>query len=262
MKYWILLLLLVSVESLSAQILKVDKSSFLLDTSDYWYGNIDFKLNVNNRSATPEKNLTFIGLNGSANIGYASKAHTYVILNNLNYFTTGTGPFVSTGYAHFRVNWLRKKRLSYESFSQIQYDRGRRLQRRVLAGSGIRINFFQEKKTYLHAGIGAMYESELWQQSADQQIQINLLKSSNYIGAIFEFNQQVSLDFTCYYQVGYAPEFDQFLNRVSGDLNINLKINDRLFYTTSFRLQYESRPIIPINKVVYTLNNGLSFKLG
>lgn len=247
---------------LSAQILKVDRRSVLKDTSNYWYGNLDFKLNINNNNATPEQNLAFIGLNGDLDINYASKEHVYMLVNNINYFTTGVGPFVSTGHAHFRTNWYRKRKLSFENFAQIQYDRGRNLQRRVLAGGGIKINFFQRKKSYFHAGIGAMYESESWRTFEGDNRQVNLAKSSSYFGGVFEVSENMNINLTCYYQTGYSSEFDQFLNRVSGDFNLLLKINERLQYVTSFRIQYESRPIVPINKVVYSLNNGLKIRLG
>ncbi|MEL6557536.1 MAG: DUF481 domain-containing protein [Bacteroidota bacterium] len=262
MKYTLVLIFLLLAESLSGQILKVDRRSVLKDTSDYWYGNLDFRLNVNNRSATPERNFVFVGLNGNLDVNYASQEHVYMLINNIHYFTTGTGPFVSTGYAHFRANWYRKRTLSYETFSQIQYDRGRNLQRRVLSGGGIKINFFQRKKTYFHAGLGMMYESESWRDFEGMIRQVNLAKSSSYLGGVFEVNENLHINLTCYYQTGYSDAFDQFLHRLSGDFNLNLKINERLQYVTNFQLQYESRPIIRINKVFYSLTNGLKIRLG
>ena len=199
----LLLLSITTIESARGQILKVDRRSVLKDTSDYWYGNVDFKLNINNNNATPEQNLTFIGLNGNVDLNYASKRHLYMLINNINYFTTGTGPFVSNGHMHFRTNWLRRRRLSYENFAQIQYDRGRNLQRRGLFGGGLRLNFFQKKKSYFHAGTGIMYESEIWQQFDGETVTINLVKSSNYQGGVFEINDHLNINLTCYYQTGF-----------------------------------------------------------
>lgn len=261
-RYSIVFILFLLAGSLSGQILKVDRRSVLKDTSHYWYGNLDFRLNVNNGSTTPEKSFVFIGLKGNLDVNYASKEHAYMLVNNINYFTTGTGPFVSTGYAHFRINWYRRRTLSYETFSQIQYDRGRNLQRRVLTGGGIKINFFQRKKSYFHAGIGMMYESESWRDFEGTIRQVNLAKSSSYLGGVFELNENLDINLTCYYQTGYADQLDQYLHRLSGDFNLILQINERFQYVTNFQLQYESRPIIMINKVFYSLTNGLKIRLG
>ncbi|MGB3468762.1 MAG: DUF481 domain-containing protein [Cyclobacteriaceae bacterium] len=259
----LLVLLLLTISNTAiAQILKVDRRSVLKDTSDYWYGNVDFKLNINNNNATPEQNLTFVGFNGSLDVNYASKKHLYMLINNINYFTTGVGPFVSNGHVHFRTNWLRKRKLSYENYAQIQYDRGRNLQRRALVGGGIKINFFQRDKSYFHAGTGVMYESELWKQFDGDITTVNLYKSSNYLGGVFEVSEHLNINLTYYYQTGYSEEFGKFLHRVSGDFNLLLKINEKLQYVTSFRIRYESQPIIPINNVVYLLENGLKIRLG
>ena len=105
-----------------------------------------------------------------------------------------------------------------------------------------------------------MYESETWKKFDGDLEQINLVKSSNYVGAVIHLNEQIRLDITGYYQVGYSQQLDQLLRRLSADLNFSIKINERLNYVTSFQLQYEARPIIPINKFIYSLTNGLNFK--
>lgn len=258
----LLLFMMCMSAALHSQILKLDKRSVLKDTSRLWLGNLDFKLNVNNNNATAENNLVFVGLHGGTDVNYISEAHVYSLINSINYFTTGAGPFVSTGYSHFRVNWSRKQKLSFENFTQVQYDRGRNLQRRILLGGGLRFNFYQTKKSYFHVGIGGMYESETWKRLDEQLTTVNIFKSSNYIGAIVDFNKHLNLNFICYFQTGYYEPFRQWLSRVSGDLNITVKISERLQYVTSFSLQYESRPIIPINRVVYALTNGISIRFG
>ncbi|MEL7147743.1 MAG: DUF481 domain-containing protein [Bacteroidota bacterium] len=261
-KCLVLLFCIGFIQTLQGQILKLDRRSVLHDTSQVWLGNADFKLNVNNNNATVDNSLVFVGFHGGTDVNYVSEKHVYSLINSLNYFTTGAGPFVSTGYAHFRVNWGRKKKLSYENFAQIQYDRGRNLQRRTLTGGGIRLNFHQSKKSYLHVGIGGMYESETWKRSDEGLSTVNVFKSTSYLGAIVDFNKHLNISFIGYFQTGYYQPFQQWLSRVSGDLNINVEITKRLQYVTSFRLQYESRPIIPINKVVYALTNGVSLRFG
>ena len=124
------------------------------------------------------------------------------------------------------------------------------------------MNFYQKGKTYFHLGVGGMFESERWQAFDDQVIEVDLFKSTNYVGAILDLGKHVNMSLTCYYQVGYYEEIDRLLTRLSGDLNLDFKITEKLHYVTNFRLQYESRPIIPINRVVYALTNGIIIKIG
>jgi len=250
-----------SAHVLFSQILKVDKGSLDADSSGYFIGSIDASFNLNNRSTTAEKEVIFKGLDGNADLVYMSKKHAYILINNINYFTSTGGPLISTGYAHFRVNLLRKRKLSYELFTQIQYDDGRNMPYRFLQGGGLKINLLESEKSNLHIGLGIMYETEHWKaiQMENQIIEKNIWKTSDYIGAKIQVNEFVNFNLITYYQGGYDNDSDVFRNRVSGDAVLSVKISDRLAFLTSFAAQYEDKPIIPINNFVYSLTNGLKW---
>ncbi|UII29054.1 hypothetical protein LVD15_11670 [Fulvivirga maritima] len=123
----------------SAQILKVDKGSIDSDSSNYFMGSINIEFDLNNKSATAEENITYTGLEGSSDLVYVGKKHAYILINEVSYIKSTGGPLISTGYTHFRINFLRKRKLSYESFTQVQYDNGRQMPFRFLQGAGIKI---------------------------------------------------------------------------------------------------------------------------
>jgi hypothetical protein len=250
-----------NVNQLSAQILKVNKTGLDTDSANYFVGSIDVNFNINNRSTTAEKEVVFKGLTGSGDLLYASKKHAYILINNINYFTSTGGPLISTGYAHFRINLLRKRKLSYELFSQIQYDDGRNMPFRFLQGGGIRVNVLKTKNSDLHFGIGIMQEEEHWQlvNMDNLEIRKNIWKTSDYISANIQLNENLNFNLISYYQGGYDNENNVFRNRISGDLVITVKINDKLALLTSFTGQYEDKPIIPINGFVYSLTNGIQW---
>ncbi len=240
----------------NAQILKVDKGDIIADTS-YWAGSINFKLNINNQSATATENITFVGTNLGADLSYIGEKHLYLLINKLRYFTSGTGPFVSTGYAHLRVNWMRQNILSYENFAQVQYDRGRNMPWRGLIGGGTRIRIHKAKKSYFHVGVGAMFEQERWKTFESTTIEKNIWKVNTYIGQRSKFNETTSLHTTVYYQGGYDNEDDVFRNRISGDIALTFGITKALAFEAELSVQYEDKPIIDINNFVYTLSNGV-----
>lgn len=244
-----------------AQILKIDKGSIDSDSSGYFMGTIKADFNINNRSATVEKDVKFVGLEANADLVYIADKHAYILINKVNYFKSTGGPLLSTGYAHFRINFLRKRRLSYELFSQVQYDDGRSMPLRALQGAGIRYRLASTEKTKIFVGIGGMYEKENWRSSenSDMIIEKEIWKTSNYINSKFTFNDHVSFNTILYYQGGYDTKSDLFRTRISGDLVLTMELSNRLAFSTTFTAQYETRPIIPINVFVYSLTNGFKW---
>ncbi len=243
----------------TAQILKVDKGSISADSSRYFLGSLDFNFNLNNRSTTKEREITFRGLTAAGDLAYISKQHAYILINNINYFSSTGGPFISTGYAHFRWNLLRKTKISYEIFSQIQYDEGRNMPLRLLQGGGLRYQLKEKGKVTLYIGTGAMHEKERWNSLTVENTSIikEIWKTSNYINAKTKVNEHVDFDGILYYQAGFDARDELFRNRISGDLSLSMSLNDRLYFTTNFTGQFEDKPIIPINRLVYALTNGL-----
>ncbi|MDX5420547.1 MAG: DUF481 domain-containing protein, partial [Hymenobacteraceae bacterium] len=165
----------------------------------------------------------------------------------------------STGYSHFRINFLRNRKLSYELFTQVQADKARGLELRTLAGGGVRLALLRKEDVNLSLGTGVMHEHEEWENpdQDDKLVTSDLLKSTNYISTKIQFNEHISTDAITYYQVGYDSGIDKFRNRVSGDLTLNFKLNNRLTFRTNFNCTYEDEPIVPVTNFVYAITNGI-----
>ncbi len=260
MKGKIFLLFAMNINLLSsAQILKVDKGSLLLDSSRVLIGNVGLNFDIHNRSATSEREITFVGLKGTSDIVYLSQKHAYISINSVQYFKSTGGPLTSNGYSHFRINFLRMKPLSYETYTQVQYDDGRSMPFRFLYGGGVRLRLKESKKISAHAGIGIMNELEHWKNISTDNSKITkqILKTSDYVGATLQLTDFASIMLTFYYQGGYDNQDDVFRNRVSSDFEFKVKMTNKISFTSSCALQYEDKPIIPIRKLVYSVHNGL-----
>lgn len=256
------LLQIISIGYVRAQILKVDKGSLLLDSSKVMIGNIGLNFNVHNRSATSDQEITFVGLTGATDVVYLTNKHAFISINNIHYFKSTGGPLTSNGYSHLRVNFLRKHHLSFETFTQLQYDDGRNMPFRYLIGGGIRLRLLESTKSSLRFGLGIMSETERWKQVQldNSSISKHIIKTSDYVGFETKFNDQMDLHLIFYYQGGRDTEDDVFRNRVSGDLQFQIKITNKLSFVNSYSYQYEDKPIIPIRKFVYSLTNGLMWR--
>lgn len=245
----------------SAQILKVDKGSVDSDSSGYFMGSMSLDFNLNNKSATASKNITYTGLDADGDLVYVGSRHAYMLINELTYYKTTGGALISSGYGHARVNFLRTNEVSYEVFSQIQYDNGRHMPLRLIEGGNLRFRLVSNAATKLYLGVGLMYEKENWSSLTDANVLIHkdMPKSTNYISYKHTINKEVRFNLIAYYQGGYDKASEVFRNRVSGQAVLSVKLSKLLALTTSFAMQYEDKPIIPINKIVYSLTNG--FKL-
>ena len=244
------------------QILKVDKGDIMADSSGYFLGGINVDYNVNNRSATADKEVVFTGFRAKADLVYVGSRNAYILINDFNYFKSTGGPLISNGYSHFRVNWLRKRTLSYETYAQIQYDDGRSMPLRQLVGGGVRWSLARDRKHKLHVGTGLMWEYEEWKTLGEESVIIDkeIIKNSTYVGFKTLIYDYVSFNGVAYYQVGYDDESDVYRSRYSGDLALSFKLTNNLSFSTSFTAQYENRPIIDIPNWVYSLTNGLKWE--
>lgn len=254
------LLLLISNISIS-QILNVNKSSIDADSSNFLVGSVDGKFNINNQSATLDREVVFKGLDTKADLLYIADRHAYILINKLNYHSSTGGAFISTGYSHFRINFNRRNKLSYENFYQAQYDDGRNMPFRWLAGVGMRIRLLSTLNSSVYFGTGIMREDEKWNDKTmtDATIRKEIWKTTNYLRANIIFNEAVNLSLVAYYQGGRDKESDLFRSRINSDVHLNVGITGKLSFITSFSMQYDYRPIIPIKKYNYSLTNGLKY---
>ncbi len=253
-KYLLILFFLLITDLLSAQILSVDRPSITIDSSEFFLGSTDFSYNVNN-----QKSVVYKGLKSKMDLMYVSSKHEYILINQFRYYSSTGSPFISTGYSHFRVNFQRKQKLSYESYLQFQYDKGRNMPFRFLIGSGVRYRIVGRPKNHIHYGVGVMYERERWKSldEAETLITPSLWKVSSYISTNTNLNEYIRLIFIGYYQGGYDESIDRLRNRINISANLVVKINSFLSLTTNINYQYEDEPVIPINSVIYSVTNGL-----
>jgi len=258
--FFILVLVVGSFSAACCQILNVEKVRLSGDSANYFLGSMGLSFNTNNRSINDDgETVSFIGLSANSDFAYISEKHSYLLISEFYYNATSDDPINSSGYGHFRTNFLRKQSVSYELFSQLQYDQGRGMQNRWLAGGGLRFRLKKTEKNSFYAGVGAMYEHEQWNYPGPREDheQLNIWKSSNYISGRFQVNDHIHLNIISYYQTGYDPEAEYFRHRISGDLNLLVNVTSKLSLNTAVFAGYENRPVVPINKLVYSVTNGI-----
>jgi len=260
LRFIILSLLFLRSVNVYSQILNVERGRQEGDSTNQIVGDLAIDFSINNRSATADDENRLIGFNLNSDLGYIAKQNTYLLFSNLNFIYATDDPVIRTGYTHFRSTFFYKKPISYELFGQFQFDLGRGLQFRQLAGGGFRFNLSNKEDLALHLGVGGMWERETWKFPASElETSLSLLKSSNYFTITKSFSDNASFGATIYYQTGYDNGIDAFRHRISLDTSLTFSLSDFMAFSVSFSGAYENEPVVPILKYMYFLQNGLKF---
>jgi len=255
----IVIILVLTSLRLYAQILNVDRNRILTDTAKFVTGSIAFKFHLDNKNATPDQKNSYIVLENKNDLVFVGLKNNYMILSQIKYFNSSGGTFISTGYAHGRANFLKMKKISFEMFSQIQYDRNRFMDNRFLFGAGLRWRIKNEPKKGIFIGTELMYEHEKWDNPENENLFIikDLPKFSSYLSLRIKTNRISTFRSVIYYQTGYDPNPGLMRNRFSYDLQFNIQIWDKIDFLVKFTGAYEDNPIYPINRFIYSIENGL-----
>jgi hypothetical protein len=237
-----------------AQILNVEKSRTTQDSLSHFETNISLSTTLYNRSTDADQPAKFLSVGGNANFAYYSQKHSYIALNHLSYMELNDHTFINTIYSHFRVNLMRRKKISYEVFAQYQNDLRRGLDKRILGGAGLRFVLVHTEKTSLALGLGAMYEEENWQhpKSDMPNESTQILKSTNYMAFHTDLSETAKFGLISYFQAGSGR------NRLNVDSNLSFKITKNISFRTTFSAAYDAKPVVPVTKFIYKLTNGIS----
>ncbi|QCR22192.1 DUF481 domain-containing protein [Pontibacter sp. SGAir0037] len=251
--------------TVKSQILNIERARISKDTTHYWTGKGGVDFSMFNRNAGKDNPNNYLSLTLNADIAYISKYHAYMLFNNLNYVLINytsreeRNTVANNGFTHFRVNLWHRRKLTYELYTQYQYDDARGLNMRLLNGGGVRYTLRHTDKVSFFVGSGFMWEREEWRDpEVEGLVRVSdLPKSSNYFSARAKFSEAVGLNSIVYFQTGYDHLIDAFRNRVSGDVSLNTQLSKHLTMRTGFNCTFENRPIVPVTNFIYSITNGI-----
>jgi len=262
-RYWIIgmpvLWATILSSSTHAQILNINKLDITSDSSGYYVGFFDFSFELDNRSPLPDEAASFLGVESSLDLVRVAKKNAYLLVGQLNHYQATGDPVISTGYLHFRVNFNRKKKLSYETYMQSLFDHSRHLAHRFLVGAGLKYQIYKNDKVEHDLGVGILNETEKWENLArDGTFTINnLFKFSNYYKLNVNLTKSTFVSFVVFYQVGYDDGIDAWRNRISTQIQLEFAINNKFSLLVEGSWSFEDKPVLPINRSIYSIKNGL-----
>lgn len=240
------------------QILNIEKRRLERPEDDYLVGNVGVNFNYTNRSPTLREPVRVMSTGLTSHAGYFSERTAYLLINDYQLLRVNESPVIDTGVTHLRVQLLRNDWLSYEGFTQYQYDRPRGLRFRGLFGAAARLALLRSEAHDVTWGLGPMFEREHWSHPTEPvRVQAQFVKLNTYLSSRAALGEAADVNGVVYYQMGYDDPKDVYRQRVSGEVNLSVKVVGALSLTASFQAAYETRPLVPILRFIHETKNGL-----
>jgi len=225
--------------------------------SQGWYLDLDASLSITRNKAG--RNLS---LNTRARGEYLIQRHKFLLFasyslgqfRNVDDSLALPSNWLNNRFVHGRYNYTFFSWLTWEVFSQAQYDEVQEIRIRWLNGSGPRFKLIENDSASLYLGALYMYEYE---ETTDRDpVFINRdSRLSAYVSAAYGLNPYLSINHVSYVQ----PRLDQFDDfRISSETTLSVKLSKHLTFNTYFQLIYDSRPPLTVPEVMYTTRSGLA----
>jgi len=230
-----------------AQIINIEDKRITAKDSTHWLGSVNLGFNLY------ENNGRVFTLKGGMIIEYNKGNNLWLAINQFNIVKAGSSNFVNDGFQHIRYNLQIRPRLTYEAFGQAQYNERIRIKFRSLLGTGLRFQLLKDEAFYL--GLSYMYEYE---EESKSNIIRRGQRMSSYLSFRYSPSKTFSISNTSYFQ----PLFNDWKDlRLSSQTNLIIRVTNRLSFTTSFSITYDTRVPEDVSNTIYRFNNGIRWNL-
>jgi hypothetical protein len=189
----------------------------------------------------------------------AERSTSFLVLRGVYGWQDGDA-FSNEGLVHLRHVRKRWRTLRPEAFTQIDYDKARRLTFRSLGGMGLRLVLFEKDELDIAWGTAYMIEHERFDlpQASLHSRSNTHHRWSNYISLKASFNEETALIWTSYLQ----PRFDDFGDlKMLGEGVLETELTKVFSLTVTGRFRYDSVPPERIAKLDTLLAVGLLVKI-
>jgi len=241
------LILLLSISNLFAQVdtEAMRKSEF----KEGLTGTGSFNANI------VQGNMEFFILETQLRFDYRkNKYHTFLI-GNMIYGKLDSDKFIDKGFIHARLVRSLNSRIGVEAFAQSEFNDFLNINRRQLAGGGLRLLLLRSgDRLTLHLGIAAIYEGEDYTDPAEEDKY--LIRSTNYLTGKLNINESVTYSITGYFQPDTKDPSDF---RILVNTELGVKLSKMFSFTAKVQFRHDSEPLRGLKDYDISISNGISF---
>ena len=238
--------------SITAQV-NIEKYNSLLNKTGP-SGNISFYLSAK----TGNTDIQQFSADGRFN--YTTKTFYTFLIAQGEYGWKKGEEFSNNALLHLRYIHNTCELVNPEAFSQINYNKKRKLLFRSLVGGGIRISLTKNSEMSFVYGTSYMYEYEKLDLTSSSE-HPNFTKHhrwNNYLSYSNSITKNTRLSVVVYAQ----PRFDDFSDvRILSENHLAVTLTKKLSLSLNFSLRYDSKPPDGIKNLDTNTKFGLTVKL-
>ncbi len=245
----ITILIVMNCSSYAQQVIHIENQT-LAGVGDGFAGNISIQANF-----IQNINDIFQTFN-TMQLSYIRDKNSVISLTNQNLNVLNGNRIVNDGFQHFRYNRKITKLLTFEAFTQAQYNEIIKIKMRTLNGLGPRFNVRNRDTSDTRLLIGVLYMYE-YEEETEKNIINRAHRLSNYVSFGFKIGKYATFDIIAYVQpdILYWSDF-----RTSIEATIDLRISERLSFRMLHNYFYDTRPPSGIRPAFYNFRNGLRYQ--
>ena len=150
----------------------------------------------------------------------------------------------SKSYLHLRhIHALTPEDIRVEAFVQAQDDKFRNINRRLLAGGGLRFKIFEILKNgHGYVGVGGLYETVKYTDPLDNPNEENV-RFNSYFAYTVTFGEDSSFSYSLFYQ----PKYNNFSDYVKAHkLNLELHVYKELYLNFRVSWDVDTKPAVNV----------------
>ncbi len=205
-------------------------------------------------------NVDIFQARASVLMRYRAGMHRFISSSSYELGIKGGADFLDRVFTHLRHQWLLTETLTWETYTQLAADQFKRLQMRVLGGTGPRLEIVSGPAVSLAVALSYMVEHEKF-GSGDYvdagQTETNH-RASSYVTGRFAIDPLLAVVHTTYFQ----PRLDAFADfRLLSQSGLSIKLSEGLGVLVGFTLAYDARPPATIDTLDTTMDVSFALKL-
>jgi hypothetical protein len=232
--------------ALHSQVVNIENKRFQDDTSR-WAANAGFRFTVVENT---QRSVNF-GLNGG--VQFIEGVHRAFFITDFTLNKVETNAFTNTGFQHLRYQRAWRGPLSWEAYTQLQYNKPLRIDVRWVTGVGPRAVVRDAEQLRLSLGTSLMYEHEV---DRVNDLRYNDMRLSNYMSAGWKLDPTLQLTAILYYQplIGDASD-----HRIALEAQLRIRATRRFALDTRINLQKDTKMAPGVPELNYRWENFFSF---
>lgn len=248
---FVLLFLACFNQSVTAQIVNIEDRRIEQDSAG-WQSQLDLGGNYTQNSSK------ILRLSAGFRVDRTTtKNNQWLLMGNYLMVSVNSRNILNGGFVHLRHGLKLTERISWEAFTQLQYDENINLDLRWLLGTGPRLRLLAGDGGHVYLGILYMHE---YDELRNVTTTFNDHRLSTYISLNWQLAPSINFSNTSYYQPRLI-KFDK--GRIASNSTLQFDFSKKLSFTTRFNLTFDNRihevfPEVP--EVTFLWQNGLRWR--